>query len=303
MYQIFYDNEQFVILVDGEQNSSGILELDDEKSYILTLLPIYDKTLFLPISSSVRLKNNSLVCTIPHIKLDKKQFFLTPKLAPYIPVTNSHIDMQREFGEHTITIYTDTVPKLLIENLKNFVTVVIPEYPEKLQEAVLDNGILFYCLCKHYICVVFFDYNDYIVLVDKECDSYVFDESGITITISLNDNQGRKYVSHLVFDNKEYICDKEYFEYNSPHIPHDKLLGYDFMQAILAEDYDYCKRLLAPNCTYDEEQLSQMFENLQDIIIPTIPVKNNCIFAYINNKVTSVQFFIQNSLIEKIILM
>lgn len=46
MFKIYYDNEQFVILVDGMQNSSGVIELDSEKSYVLTLLPIYDKTLF-----------------------------------------------------------------------------------------------------------------------------------------------------------------------------------------------------------------------------------------------------------------
>ena len=46
MYKIFYDNSQFVILVDGTQNTSGMIELDAERNYILTLLPIYDKTLF-----------------------------------------------------------------------------------------------------------------------------------------------------------------------------------------------------------------------------------------------------------------
>ena len=57
MYKIFYDNEQFAILLDGEQSSSGMLELEADKNYVLTLLPIYDKTLFLPISSNVKIKN------------------------------------------------------------------------------------------------------------------------------------------------------------------------------------------------------------------------------------------------------
>ena len=61
MYKLFYDNSQFVILVDGEQNSSGMIELKKKKVYILTLLPIYDKTLFLPISSVCKIKNNRLV--------------------------------------------------------------------------------------------------------------------------------------------------------------------------------------------------------------------------------------------------
>ncbi len=301
MFKIYYDNEQFVILVDGMQNSSGIIELDSEKSYVLTLLPIYNKTLFLPISSTIRLKNSSLVCNIPYIKLDKNQFYLTPKFAPYIPPSVPHVDVQREFGEHIITVYTDNIPKLLIENKTNFITIVLPEYPEKLQEAVLDSGVLFYCLCKHYLCVVFYDYNDYSVLIDKECDNYEFDENGVTITINLHDNQGRKYISHLTFKDNEYFCDNDYFEYKTPHTPHEKLLGYDFMQAILAEDFEYCKKLLIPNL-FDESEIKQMFDGLDDLIIPNCPIKNNYVFALINGKIVSIKFITNHGFIEKIIM-
>ena len=62
MYKIFYDNSQFVILVDGTQNTSGMIELDAERNYILTLLPIYDKTLFLPISSTAKIVGGKLIC-------------------------------------------------------------------------------------------------------------------------------------------------------------------------------------------------------------------------------------------------
>ena len=301
MYKIFYDNEQFAILLDGEQSSSGMLELEADKNYVLTLLPIYDKTLFLPISSNVKIKNNNLVCNIPHIKIDKTQFYLTPKFAPYIPPSNPHVDIQREFGEHTITVYTDNIPKLLIENASNFISVLLPEYPDKLQEAVLDNGVLFYCLCPHYLCIVLYDYNDYFVLVDKQCDSYEFDENGISLTVTLNDNQGRIYHCHLKFEDKQYICDNDYFEYKSPHTPHEKLVGYDFLQAILADDIDYAQKLLSPNCKNSFEDIQNMLEDMQNILIPKCPINKNCVYITLAEKMATCRFNIQNGLIESVI--
>lgn len=300
MYKIYYDNSQFSILVDGTQSTCGVLELDNEKSYVITLLPLMVTTLFLPISCNVKLKNGSLVCAIPYIKIDNNQFYLTPKFSPYIPFNVPHVDMQREFGEHTITVYTDSIPKLLIENATNFITVTLPEYPEKLQEAVLDKGVLFYCLCKKYLCVVFYDYNDYSVLIDKECDSYTFDENGVTLRIILNDNQGRVYISHLTFKDNEYICDNDYFEYKNPHTPHKNLICYDFMQGLIAEDDEYCKKLLAPSCTHSIEEIEAMFDKLENLIVPNCPIKINCVYAQINGKICTIKFVVKDGFIEKI---
>ncbi len=300
MYKLFYDNSQFVILVDGEQNSNGMIELDSEKVYILTLLPIYDKTLFLPISSVCKIKNNRLVCNISHIKIDINQYYLIPKFAPYMPPSNPEVDMQREFGEHTITVYTDNVPKLLIENKSNFISVVIPEYPEKMQEAVLDNGVLFYILCPHYVCVIFYDYTDYSVLIDKECESYTFDNNGISFKINLNDNQGRIYNCALSFDGKEYVLNHENFEYTNFHTSHEKLLGYDFMQGLLAEDYEYCQNLLSPDCPQTMEDITKLFENFEDIILPTCPFKNSVVYAICGNRPLKCTFLTENGKITKI---
>lgn len=300
MYKIYYDNSQFVVMVDGEQNSDGKIELDTSKTYILTLLPIYDKTLFLPISSTARIKNSNLECSIPHIKIDSNQYYLIPKFAPYLPPHSPRVDMQREFGEHTITVYTDNVPKLLIENKSNFISVILPDFPKKMQEAVLDDGILFYCLCDKYLCVVFYDYNDYTVLIDKECESYTFDESGINFRIELNDNQGRVYSCHLTFDGKEYVPDSESFEYLTPHIPHKKLIGYDFLQAIMADDIEYAKKWLSPNCPKPVEEIAELFENCSDIIIPNCPITKNNIFVLSGGNIKKCHFSVSNGMIENI---
>lgn len=300
MYKIFYDNSQFVILVDGTQNTSGMIELDAERNYILTLLPIYDKTLFLPISSTAKIVGGKLICNIPNVKLDINMYYLIPKFAPYIPPSNPQVEMQREFGEHIITIYTDNIPKLLIENSSNFISVPIPEYPEKMQEAVLDSGVLFYILCPHYLCVVFYDYNDYSVLIDKECESYTFDDNGISFKISLADNQGRVYNCHLTFDGKEYTADNEYFDYTNKHHCHEKLIAYDFLQAILAEDYDYCKELLSPTCPQSIDDFMQMFEDLTDIIIPNCPINDNYMFLVFKDNVKKCTYSIKENKLEKV---
>lgn len=300
MFKIYFDNSQFVILVDGKQISSGVVELQLDKCYIITLLPIFDKTLFLPISSAVECTDGCLQCNIPNIKIEHNQFYLIPKFMPHIPPSNPRVDMQREFGEHTITIWTDGVPKLNIENKNNFILVLLPEYPTKLQEAVLDNGVLFYCLCPHYLCVVFFDYNDYFLLVDKECDSYSFDESGITFEIDLKDNQGRKYTSHLSFDGKEYICDWDKFEYRFKHNPHEKLIGYDLLQALMADDIDYCRALLSPNCSQKIEDIISLFEDMQSIITPNCPIYKDCLYVVFSNKICCCHISLQDNLITSI---
>ncbi len=300
MYKIYYDREQFSVLIDGVQNSSGILDLEREKSYILTLLPIYDKTLFVPISSVAKLNNNKLICSIPHIKLDKDQYYLMPKFAPYLPPHSPHVDIQREFGDHTITVYTDNLPKLLIENKSNFISVTLPCIPDKLQEAVLDNGVLFYCLAPNYLCVIFYDYNDYSVLIDKECESYTFDENGIEISVHLNDNQGRIYTSHLSFNEKEYICDKEQFDYSNYHTPNEKLVGYDFLQGLMAEDFNYCEKMLSSSCNTTLEDISKKLENMEELIIPNCPIKNNSIFIKTADDIVKCSFKIKSGMIEAI---
>lgn len=300
MFKIYFDNSQFVVLVDGKQISCGVIELQLGKSYILTLLPIFDKTLFLPISSTAECDNGNLVCNIPHIKIDQNQFYLIPKFAPHIPPSTPKVELQREFGEHTITVWTDGVPKLNIENSSNFIMVLLPEYPTKFQEAVLDSGVLFYCLCPHYLCVVFFDYNDYTLLVDKECDSYEFDESGITYEVNLKDNQGRKYTSHISFDGKEYVCDWDKFEYKCRHTPHERLIGYDFLQSLAVGDLDYCKLMMSPSCTQEIEHIATMFEDMQDIIIPACPTKKGCHYIAFSDKIRCCQISLQNGLITSI---
>lgn len=300
MYKIFYDNSQFVVMVDGDQNSDGKIELDNSKTYILTLLPIYDKTLFLPISSTAKINNNNLECSIPHIKIDTNQYYLIPKFAPYLPPHSPRVDMQREFGEHTITVYTDNVPKMLIENKSNFISVILPEFPKKMQEAVLDGGILFYCLCDKYLCVILYDYSDYSILIDKECDSYSFDENGINFTIALNDNQGRVYSCHLMFDGKEYVSDNEKFEYLTPHTPHKRLVGYDFLQAIIADDIDYARNKLSSNCPKTIEEIAESLQNCNDIIIPNCPISNDNIFIVLDGKIKKCHFSIRNDLVENL---
>lgn len=302
MFKIFFDSSQFVILVDGKQVSCGVTELSLDKSYVITLLPIFDKTLFLPISSVTECKEGKLLCNIPHIKIDDNQFYLTPKFAPHIPPCTPKVHLQREFGEHTITVWTDGVPKLNIENNNHFIVVVLPEFPTAMQEAVLDSGVLFYCLCPHYLCIVRFDYNDYILLVDKECDSYDIVEGGITLEVSLKDNQGRRYIAHLSYNGEEYVCDWDKFEYTRKHTPHPNLIGYDFLQALAADDLDYCKNLLSPTCVQDITQISNMFEDMKDIIIPNCKIKENCCYVSFNNCTRLAEITLQNNLIESIYL-
>lgn len=298
MIKIYYDKNKFVAMVGGAENFSGIIELPSEKAIPLTLFPTFEKTLFIPITAWILAKADSLVCPIPHIKLSNNEFYLTPKFTPYIPPISPSVDLQREFGEHMLTVYTDSLPRLLIENKYTFINVILPEKPEKLQEAVMDSGILFFCLCKTYLCVVFYDYTDYKLLIDKDCDSYSFDEQGITFKIKLNDNQGRIYTAHLSFNGSEYVCDSDSFEYENLHTPHEKLLGYDFLQAIIAEDTDYVKRLVLPNSNIDIEDVSKSLEGIEDILLAHAPKTDNEIYAFCEKGVKKCTFFTQNGFIS-----
>lgn len=297
MINIYYDKNKFMVMVDGVQNSSGKIEIASGKSVSLIIFPTFEKTLFIPISAWLHTKTDSINCSIPNIKLSNQDFYLTPKFTPYIPPAPPNVAMQREFGEHTITIYTDSLPKMLIENKSTFINVILPEMPDKLQEAVMENGILFYCLCKNYLCVVFYDYNDYKILIDKDCDSYSFDEEGINFSINLHDNQGRIYHAHLAFDGTEYTCDKDSFDYENLHTPHEKLLGFDFLQAIMAEDLDYISRLLAPNAKIDLEQTCTSLDGIEDFLVPSIPTFDSNVFVFCGKAVKKCTFFTQNGLI------
>lgn len=301
MYKIFYDNNQFVILVDGVQNSSGELLLEHDKLYVLTLLPIYEGSLFLPISATAKMTDGELCCTISHVKLEENQYYLLPKFAPYLHSGNPRVEIQREFGEHTITVFTDKLPKLLIENKTNFCTVTLPEYPEKLQEAVLDSGVLFYALCPHYLCVIMYDYNDYNVLIDTECDSYTFTEDGIDYVTHLHDNQGRIYKCSLTFDGKQYVPTTQKFEYSNAHETHADLIPFDFAEACLAEDFDYCANLLSPNCSQSMDDIAKIFEEACDLVLPNCPLpKNTVLLKLAGGKLAKCKFLLKYGLISGI---
>lgn len=302
MYKIYYDNNNFSLLVDGIFVKENFFSLKNNDCVLITLLPIFKQSLFLPVCAKVMINGGNLVLNIPFIKISENEFYLTPKFCPYIPYTSSGVDLQREFGEHTITVYTDTFTRLVIENQSFFINISLPEKPYKLQEAVLENAVLFYCLCKKHICIIAYDYNDYKILVDKDCDNYVFDEKGISLSVNLNDNQGRIYHAHLFFDGKDYQCDQESFEYTNKHKVNEFLLGYDYLQSLLAGDYDYCKSILTQNCDFNEQNLAKTLEKAQDLLIPTCKINSSKVYVLMENKNLCIDFLTKNGLIDKIII-
>lgn len=300
MIKIYYDKDKFIVTVGGVENFNGVIELPLEKPIPITLFPTFEKTLFIPITAWIFAKADNIICPIPHLKLSNNEFYLTPKFTPYIPPVPPSVDLQREFGEHMLTVYTDSLPRLLIENKYTFINVILPEKPTKLQEAVMDSGILFFCLCPNYLCVVFYDYNDYKLLIDKDCDNYAFDEKGVSFKLNLGDNQGRIYNAHLSFNGTEYICDSDSFEYENLHTPHEKLLGYDFLQAIMAEDTEYAKRLLLQGANIDMQNILTALDGIDEILLPKTFKITNDIYAFCEKGVKKCSFFTQNGFISAI---
>ena len=236
------------------------------------------------------------------MKINHDEHLLTPKFVPAITPKAPEVLLQRNYGEHNITVYLDIATYLLIENELTFDRILLPECPRVIECIDTPEGVLFTAVCNTAVCVILYDYSDYHIILDMTADEIDFDESGITIKKNLSDSQGRVTIEHLHYANSAYISDGVSIEYTNRHKFSKDIIAYEFVESVLAYDYDFADKLLSiPDMT--SFLVRDFLGEYCNLIIANKPIRDNDYILLANNSghVRSYSFCVEDGKIIDIV--
>lgn len=245
MIKLYYNDYEYLLEVDGIRCTGGMIELPTSHEYTLSLCPYADGMSWIPITAKLYVNDTcDITSGVTTAKVSDDEWILLPNFIPAVFSRGAEVLLQRTYDEHTVTVYSDIVTHLLVENQHCFESVIIPECPRIIEQIITQEGILFTAVSDSSIVVIMYDYNDYKVILDTVADTVEFDENGLTITTHLLDSQGRIIREHLHYNGGKYESDGLTIDYSNHHKPPTELTAYDYIESILARDYDYADKIL-----------------------------------------------------------
>jgi len=246
MTNIYYDDNTYLVMLNGIECRGNTLTLSDNSSNTCIILPYSEHVAWVPTSGKLHVSaRGELDSGIPNCKIGDREYVLLPKLIPAIIPCAPTVNYQGDYNGHMITIYTDTVTHMLVENENNFINTIIPIIPQKLEKIDVGDGLLFVAISDGHCHIVLYDYVDYKLLIDRDVDTVEFDESGILLSRNMRDNQGRIITEHVHYENGEYVSDYVNIDRANNHTVTSELVAYDLMESVLSGDYEYADKLLA----------------------------------------------------------
>lgn len=245
MIKLYYNDYEYLLEVDGIRCTGGMVELPTSHEYTLSLCPYTDGVSWVPITAKLHINDTcDITSDLTTAKIGDDEWLLLPNFVPAVISRGAEVLLQRTYDEHTVTVYSDIVTHLLVENQHCFESVIIPECPRVVERIITREGLLFTAVSDSYIVVILYDYIDYKIILDTVADKVDFDENGLTITTHLHDSQGRIISEHLHYNGGTYESDGIVIEYSNHHKPACELIAYDYIESILARDYDYADKML-----------------------------------------------------------
>ncbi len=272
MIQLYYNNNEYLLEIDGERVLGGVATLQTCKEYTLFLCPFTDGVSWIPraaklnVTASGELQSSLLTC-----KVNSNEYMLLPLFVPAIIPSPPEVLIRRSFDEHTVTIYHDSVTHFLIENADSFETVILPETPNIVEQISTSEGVLFIACGDRSVAVVLFDYIDYHIILDIHADEVVISETGINIVRNLCDSQGRVVHEQLQYNDGKYLTESKTYEYKNAHKPNIDLIAYDFIESVVAGDFDYSDKVLnIPDM--DSKTVYDFLEEFNSLVIANKPI-------------------------------
>ena len=245
MIKLYYNDYEYLLEVDGVRCTGGMVEILTSRDYTLSLCPYADGMSWIPITARLHVSSTCEITSgVTTAKIGDDEFILLPSFVPAVISRGAEVLLQRNYDEHTVTVYSDIVTHLIVENQHSYESVIIPECPRVIERIHAPEGYLFTAVSDSAIIVIMYDYNDYKIILDRVADKVDFDENGITITTNICDSQGRIVSEHLHYENGNYQSDGLTIEYSNSHKSPPELIAYDYIESVLASDYEYADKLL-----------------------------------------------------------
>lgn len=270
MVKLFFNASNMHAIINNEEIEENCIILNNMGEYSLQLYPCSTHLILQPIYTTLRVGiNNELITALDTIHYSPNEYFILPRFLPYLTHTPLEIINQNEYEEHRITIYSDNLTHVCIENDTNYIDILLPTPPSQSFQEKINNGILFIFSAENYLNIILYDYTDYYNILEKLCDSYEFTENGIIFHTELHDNQGRNIDEEYSYEENTYNLISETFMYNNKHLCADEIMPIDFVQAVLNKDYIYAYNLLENTDLSMENMINMFGENGQLVNIST----------------------------------
>lgn len=245
MLKLYFNESHMRAIINNEEVEGNCITLYNIGEYSLQLLPCTTRLILQPIYTTILIGvNGELITALNTIAINDKEFYILPNFLPYISATCPKIINQKDYGEHRVTVYFDTLIHACIENDTNYIDVILPSEPTQIITPSINNCALFIFCAERYISVIIYDYVDYYNILDKLCDGYEIMENGIIFRTEFNDNQGRVCYEEYTFENNGYRLVSENYEYKNSHKCTAETLPIDFTEAVLNKDYIYAYNLV-----------------------------------------------------------
>lgn len=269
MINIYFDSEKLQIIYEGKYMPTSPLSLPEDSEQLLLICAGGQIT---PLSIHISAQGEvDSVGGLYH--MDGQDYWLD-----YEEKNNIKVISQRDFGEHLVTTFVDTGIYVTIENSTNYYEQKLQDYPTKI-DSISENDIdIFFIICPHFLSIISYDHIDYRPLFSSTFASCDFTESGITIVRDMHDNQGRVITQSISYRAGEYATDQYDIRYSCPHSVPDELVPYDFIEALLAQDYPYAEKLLNLDGDLSAKEVSQFFGEDFALIYPTAPAQDNILY-------------------------
>lgn len=269
MINIFFDCEKLQILRDGKYIPAPPISLEQGTDHLL-LLCSDGQAIPLPIHISAQ---GEVVCDGSLYHIGEQNYWLDTARDDKIKVIN-----QRDFGEHLATTFVDNGIYVTIENPTNYIEQKLPDYPTKI-DSICENACdIFFIFCPHFLAIISYDHIDYNLLFTSTFRSCDFTERGITLVRDMLDNQGRVITQRISYRGGQYSTDSYDIDYTCPHSVPDELVPYDFLEALIAQDYPYATKMLNLDGTLTAQEISQFFGEQFDIIYSCPVLENGVVY-------------------------
>lgn len=259
MIKLFFNESTMHAIINNEEIDGNCITLNNIGEYSLQLYPCSTHLILQPIYTTLRMGiNDELITALDTIRYSPNEYFIIPHFLPYVTYTPIEIISQDDYETHRITVYSDNLTHVCIENDTNYIDILLPTSPLQSFQEKIDKGILFIFSAENYLNIILYDYADYYNILEKLCDSYEFTEKGIIFHTELHDNQGRNVDEEYTFEENTYNLISENFTYDNKHLCADEILPIDFVQAVLNKDYIYAYNLIE-NTDLSMESMIKMF--------------------------------------------
>lgn len=287
MVTIYYRSNLISLVIDGKAVERNCLMIDDYQRHSMLAIPIDNCDIRLPVCGSIQadsLRHISLSNNYDYIDLGNGDYELLP-LFPELPRGyRPQVVMQREAEGILATLYQDYGRQLLIEDEYSFVNHAITEEIEDINIGYCESGGLIIVYGANYLAVFLRDSEDFRLLLEKIGGKPTFNADSIDIRYSRQDMRGRIVTESYSLRSGKYDLLSRKYEYTVRHKYISELMPCLLIDALIAEDYEFARSLLAPDLAQNIFAIRDFFgEIISFYSIKGQPIGDKSLYLLVND--------------------